>query len=230
MAAADEILTEREGGVWLQGRREDDAEDLQKYVEEQSEIVQELFNVGRHLSLQHGSYESFQKAFDGETYNYLMLLEKRLEQKDARPIKNIQAAARASGAMGRAEGRSFDMCGKILTGGNAEAVSMAMKTGFESLLRLADKEIECPECQKKTIVPIRKLQEGRLQCTRCDYEVDVCTGKVHKESRSKKRAEEYRQPDVFDILSWELRRYAQESVKRELENRAVGSQKQEKPS
>lgn len=204
---ADAILAERLGGKWVQGRSEAEAQDLQAYVLSQTEVVAELINLGRQLALEHTDFESYQASFNSKVYDYVSLLQERLKKGVTEPIVNIQAASAASGALARAEGISYDMCGLIISPDNNQA-SLGEQTGFESLGRLEGKKISCPECKNKVVVPKKDLEAGKLTCSDCGYGVDVCTGKTFRQSKPRNQSPP--QPDLFDKLSQDLKMYAKQ--------------------
>lgn len=203
---ADLILSARRGGNWQQGRPEEDAENLQNFVNSNSAIVEHLIGVGRQLSLAHNTYALYRQAFDSEVYNHLALLEERLKRHNNAEVVDMFSAVQAAGLIAEAKGRVYDMCGMVI-GPREENNSSATETGFESLRRLDGKKISCPECKNKVVVPKADLEAGKLSCSDCGYEVDVCSGKTKKSKISKAKAKP-KQPDFFDELAADLRKYA----------------------
>lgn len=202
---ADSIIAAEKGGAWKQGRQEKTA-DTQKYVESQQAILEEFFRVDERLAQQHPDFESYKEAFHEQLYNYAALLENRLlSGRPAEQMYDVSAAAEASGAMARAEGKVYDMCGLVLTA-NGENTSYGAKTGFESLLRLMGKEVECPACKEKVVMPAAKLEKGILCCTACQYEVDACTGEVYKKPQLKTKP----QPDLLPKKETDWQRIVRE--------------------
>jgi hypothetical protein len=222
VATADKILGERLGGVWHQGRTKQEAKDLQVFVESEAQVIGSLLQIGRELAGQHARFESYKKAFDHEMYNHIALLEKRLELGATEKIVDVRAASGGAGSMARAEGRSYDMCGNVIGAGNSVS-NAAAETGFESLTRLANKKVECPECKAKVIIPTEDLKAGRLYCEECDYGVDVCTGQ--KFSRGHKGGyKNQAEPNVFEVISMDLAKYKQEEQQKELARKQAEEQ------
>lgn len=182
VAEADKILSERHGGIWRQGRPEGEAVDLQRYVESQTQIIEGLFKAERKIANSCSNYESYQTAFNRELFNCIALLERRLESgRTDEKIVDYEAASGSAGAVAQAQGRSYDMCGTIIAAGEN---NVAQQAGSETLMRLQNKKVKCPECSEEVVVPTGKLKEGKLTCVECGYWLDVCTGKkgFNKES------------------------------------------------
>lgn len=221
---ADEIMAATRGGKWQQGRSEADAVNLQSYISRNKEIVLELMAVGRRLAQEHSSYQSYKKAFEAEFYNYLALMDMRLENKAESCLSDIQASAAAAGALAEAEGRSYDACGMII-GPEGDSEGVAQATGFESLLRLEGKKVTCPECKSKVVVPKDELKAGRLSCSDCGYGIDICTGQKFKKPKQKKV--ERTEPDFFEELGNKLREYgARDRQKSKQKQQAEQAKKQ----
>ncbi len=180
----DSILSQHSSSDLVQGRATTEALDTQKYVNSQRPIIEALIDLSKELALQHKDYGSYKQALEAELYNHIALLKLGIGTGANQPIINMSAASSAAGAIAAARGEVYNMCGYMLSGSDATAETAA-KTGFESLLRLAGKPVECPACKQKVIVPSSKLREGRLCCLSCDYEVDACTGQVHKKTTYK---------------------------------------------
>jgi hypothetical protein len=181
---ADSILAERLGGEWLQGRPAKQAQDMQKYVESNVEIVQNLLATEEQLARRCATFEEYVRTFDQEIYNHLALLKQRLEYGVNQPLLDIMSASIAAGEISRANGEIFSMCGYILSP-NISQNQIALQNSFESLMRLVGKEVKCPACKKMVVISTRKLIENRLACRKCGLEVDACTGKVYKKSKAK---------------------------------------------
>ena len=186
---SDQLIAEARGGRWEQGRPVEEAKDLQAYVEGQQQIIEELLKIDRDLAASSVDFETYQQTFDREIRKAVALLEMRLELgREDEKIIDYAMASTAAGNMADAAGKVYDMCGHMLSPNSTEAKT-ANQTGFESLLRLSGKKVECPACEKKVVVANDKLNKGRLHCSHCGFEVDGCTGQVyHKSNRSKKRA------------------------------------------
>lgn len=227
----DNILSQRHGGEWYQGRPKSESIDLQRYVESQKEIIAGLKSADWRLALQHSNYEDYQNAFDKEIYNCLALLEKRLELgRTNEKIVDYEAASAGAGAMAQSEGKVYDACGLIIGAKQTTLANTAQKTGHESLLRLENQKITCPECDKKVVVDKKYLEKGKLHCNECGYHLDVCTGKA-----SFKKTERHLTDQVFsafDILrDWwqrqtcevEIKKIAQRQAKTELGDNATYS-------
>ncbi|HZP55851.1 MAG TPA: hypothetical protein VFB03_03745 [Candidatus Saccharimonadales bacterium] len=191
---ADSIMSERRGGEWRQGRSKEEAKDLKIFVESHAGIIKKLLKVGRELARKHMDFESYEKAYDEQIYNYAALLELRLERRASGKILDMPAASKAAGNLARAEGKTFDMCGKALEP-EADATK---KTGFESLLRLEGQPVSCPNCDKKVVVDKEYLEKGELQCSECGYHIDVCTGKKGFRKANKRTQE--KKEDFADLL------------------------------
>lgn len=184
-AQADVILSKRQGGEWHQGRPAAEAKDTQKYIESQTEIIYDLLETEKKLAAGSNSFKEYKKAIDMVMYDHAALLKRRIGMGDNFSIIDVAAASVAAGNISRANGEVFNMCGYVLEPGSTEA-QMAVRTGFESLMRLLGKEVKCPACEKKVVVPANKLLDGRLACKKCGYEVDACTGKVYKKPKPQK--------------------------------------------
>ena len=183
VAEADNVLSERYGSQWLQGRPESEAVDLQKYVESQEQVLKGLLYAERQLAKEHNNFDSYQAAFNKELRKAAALLERRLALGKANEaIVDYQAAAIGAGAWADAEGKSYNMCGLVL---GAEKSSVAQQTGSESLARLIGQPVECPFCEKKVVVPTKDLEQGKLYCNNCDTGVDVCTGEKFRRTKDK---------------------------------------------
>lgn len=205
VGAADDILAARQGGVWHQGRTELDAKKLETFVRANADIIRQLVNTGRRLAMESTGFEQYKRAFDQKAYDYVALLETRLAMNNYAPMEDIEAAAEASGSWARAEGKVYDMCGLVLTGG--EEASTGQMTGFESLLRLEGKKVTCPECKSKVVVPKKELLDGKLHCQDCGYGIDICTGKkFHKKPGTK--LPKVKEPDFADRLAAALKKYS----------------------
>ncbi len=172
---ADKLLGERNRGLeFRQGRSEQEAKAAHEFIQTQSDIVLELINVGRRLALEHDNFTDYKNAFEDAVFNCSALLQARFERGIYEPLVDYQAAAEAAGAVAEAEGREYNMCGYILKRGEP---NVGVKTGFESLLRLEGKKIQCPECKHQVVVLKSELAAGHLHCPDCGYGVDVCTGR-----------------------------------------------------
>jgi hypothetical protein len=207
---ADSILSKEFGDVRIQGRTEKEAEDLQKFVESETEIIEGLLKADKHLAQQHSVYEGYKKAFEIKVYDTIALLEKRLELGAKEKVVDYEAASSGAGAIARAEGRSYDMCGNVLSA-NSSMAQAANETGFESLARLANKHVQCPFCKESVVVPKAELDKGILYCTECDTGVGVCTGKRFSKGRGGAYMNGSKQPDIFEAISADLARYDQEA-------------------
>ncbi len=199
---ADKLISSRLGKESKQGRPIDDATDLEAFVAANRVVIENLVDEGRSLSLSHTDYESYQKAFEKELYDHLALLSARLEMNNYEQIIDITAAAGAAGAFAEANGVVFDMCGLVISPNQAQPSSTNM--GFESLLRLQNKKITCPECKSKVVVPTEDLKQGRLTCKDCGHGVDVCTGEKFSKRNVTQKA---KAPDIFDLLVADLKKY-----------------------
>jgi hypothetical protein len=214
VAMADKILEAKFGDRRIQGRTEKDAQDLQKFVESEKEIIEGVLAADRKLALTHDSFETYKEAFDIKMYDTIALLEKRLELGVTEKVIDYEAASGGAGAIARAEGKSYDMCGNILSSSNSTAEA-ANQTGFESLNRLANKSVECPFCKENVVVDKADLDKGKLYCSECDTGLDVCTGK--KFSRGKEfNSKHSKQPDIFEAISADLARYGYEIEQKEI--------------
>jgi hypothetical protein len=58
------------------------------------------------------------------------------------------------------------------------------------------------------VVPKKDLEAGKLTCSDCGYEVDVCTGKSETKKRPSKQGVN---PSFFDVLAADLQKYAEEA-------------------
>jgi len=207
VGSADEILAARHGGEWHQGRPVQEAADLQAFVESQSEVVMQLINSGRQLALEHGAFDSYKQAFNQKVYDYVALLEARLSYAIHSPIVDIEAASSAAGELARSEGKVYDMCGLVLKPDNQSLVGT--QTGFESLLRLQGKKIQCPECRHQVVVQKSELAAGKLACPDCGYGVDVCTGQRFNKKPTKPAAQP-KTPGFVELLTQALSEHARQ--------------------
>jgi hypothetical protein len=181
---ADNILAEKFGGQWVQGRPPEEKIDLQRYVDSQSAVVNGLLAESKRLALIYPKYEDYAREFEGKIYNCIALLEERLIQgrtEDA--VVDYHVASSNAGAVARAEGKTYDACGMVLNANSSSEAAAAGQTGSESLMRLAGKKLRCYECKEEVVVATEKLKSGRLCCPACSYEVDVCTGQVYSKSQ-----------------------------------------------
>jgi len=176
---ADDILADQRGGKWIQGRPAGEAIDTQKYVQSRQEIVQALLGKGQWLAERCEDFESYKQAFDKEIYNHIALLKFPGRVEAGAILIDIAAASSAAGAMARARGEVYNMCGHVIAADSTIA-QVAEKTGFESLRRLAGQELRCinPRCRKKVIVPVKDLDAGVLSCNKCGLVLNVCTGEA----------------------------------------------------
>jgi len=180
---ADDILARTHGGRRCNGNPEELVADAQMFVEAQTMIINSLLEIDKKLARTCASYEQYQTSFEHQMYNYIALLEKNIESgKAGLPLENVAAASAAAGATARAEGKSYDMCGHVIEAGSEAETSQL--TGFESLMRYAGKPVECPFCEKKVVVPVEDLIDGKLYCKNCDTGIDVCTGKKFSKGRA----------------------------------------------
>jgi hypothetical protein len=217
VAAADVILTERFGTKHIQGRTEKEAKDLQKFVESETQIINSLLKIDSELAKQHDTFESYKRAFDDEMYNHIALLKKRLEFGITDKVADIKAASGGAGAVARAEGQTFDMCGNVI-GPNSAAAQAASQTGFESLARLTNKEVQCPFCREKVVVAKKDLDNGKLYCKECDTGVDVCTGQKFSRGRKLKKLGE-RVMSFFEIIAEDFAKIKQQEKAKQLAKR-----------
>ena len=184
---ADRLLADRNGGLeFRQGRSQEEAKAAQEFIQTQNDIVLELINIGRRLALEHDNFADYKAAFEQATYNCSALLEARFKLGVHEPLVDYQAAAEAAGAVAEAEGREYNMCGYVLKRGEP---NVGVKTGFESLLRLEGKKVQCPECKHQVVVPKSELAAGHLHCPDCGYGVDVCTGRRFNKKPNVPKAE-----------------------------------------
>jgi hypothetical protein len=205
---ADKILSEKFGDKRIQGRSEKEAKDLQTFVESETQIIDSLLQIGRELSSQHPTFESYKQAFNDEMYNHISLLKKRLELGTTEKIVDISAASEGAGASARAEGTVYDMCGNVISP-NTSTSQVATQTGFETLARLSNKEVQCPFCKEKVVVPKADLDKGKLYCKECDTGVDVCTGeKFSKGRKANKSPKKYL--SFFEIITEDFARIKHE--------------------
>ena len=173
--AADGKLSRERGGQWLQGRELKNAEDTQKFVESQHAILNHLSFVDRTLVSQHPTFEGYLNAFHNELYDQAALLDGLLQRAAGVFRGDVGVASATAGYIAREEGRVYDACGLILDGGNKVA-GLAAKTGLESILGLAGRELKCTNrnCRKKVVVPLDDLRVGKLSCNKCGLVYDVC--------------------------------------------------------
>jgi hypothetical protein len=215
VSEADNILSEKYGGHWLQGRPESEAVDLQKYVESQAQVLEGLFDVERKLAKELKDFDSYKAAFNKELRKAAALLEHRLTLgKTSEAIVDYQAAATGAGAWADAEGKSYNMCGLVL---GAENTNLAQQTGSESLARLIGQPVECPFCEKKVVVPAKDLEQGKLYCNNCDTGVDVCTGEKFNRNKDKRNNLRYKKSFADELidgwLEWNRRYQEEKAVK-----------------
>jgi hypothetical protein len=215
VSEADNILSEKYGGHWLQGRPESEAVDLQKYVESQAQVLEGLFDVERKLAKELKDFDSYKAAFNKELRKAAALLEHRLTLgKTSEAIVDYQAAATGAGAWADAEGKSYNMCGLVLS---AENTNLAQQTGSESLARLIGQPVECPFCEKKVVVPAKDLEQGKLYCNNCDTGVDVCTGEKFNRNKDKRNNLRYKKSFADELidgwLEWNRRYQEEKAVK-----------------
>jgi len=209
-AEADRIISERFGGRWRQGRPEQEAVDLQKYVESQGQVLTGLLNKEKKLAAESQDYDSYQAKFNKELFNCIALLEERLGTGRAEEsIVDYDTAASSAGQLAAAEGRVYDMCGEVVS---STTINTAQQVGSESLIRLIGRPVECPFCDKKVVVPASDLRDGKLYCKDCDLGVDVCTGeRFSKHDKSSRPRRSFIDELIED--SQEINR--QEALKRE---------------
>lgn len=220
VSEADTILARRHGGRWRHGRPAGEAIALREYVDSQTEVLSGILEVEKKLAATCESFEEYDDAFRRELYNASALLEKRLELGGlADKIEDYGAASAGAGATASAEGKSYNMCGLILSGTqSANESATAAKTGIESLRRLENKKIQCPECKKKVIVASGKLDKGILSCKECGHCVDICTGRTWRERVAKTSKE----ISAFDIIgSWWIKKKQEEEIQRIAEAKAA---------
>jgi hypothetical protein len=211
---ADRLLNKRFGGLWRQGNRINEIKDSQSFVESQTTIINSLLEIDSNLAGEHKDFESYKKAFDQQMYNHIALLETRITAGVNEEIVDIGLASLAAGNVARAEGRSYDMCGYVISPGSE--ANAAVQTGFESLMRLAGKDVECPFCEKKVVVPTEDLSKGKLYCQNCDLGVDVCTGTKFSKGKSKPATMKFGFVDILtkELADWNRNYYLQQQEKK----------------
>ncbi|HLG91098.1 MAG TPA: hypothetical protein VI336_03025, partial [Candidatus Saccharimonadales bacterium] len=195
---ADQILALRQGGQWHQGRPKKEALNLRNHVDSQTEIIEGLLKADNRVAGAYDNYDDYQVAFQRELYNAIALMEMRLATGRTDEIIDYEVAAGNAGAVAEAEGRSYDGCGMVINA-NSQNHSAANQTGFESLLRLEGKPINCHNCKKKVVVDKKYLEKGELYCKKCGYHVDVCTGKITMKKKEKNLTSQV--ISGFDILA-----------------------------
>lgn len=217
----DRKLAKRHGGDWHQGRPVSESIDLQKYVESQTEVRAGIRRADQRLAAQYSDYNEYQVAFGHEMYKALALLEKRLELgRTNEKIVDYEAASAGAGDIARAEGKSYDACGMVISSGQNQD-SVAQQTGFESLMRLENKKIACYACKKDVVVDKKYLKKGQLHCKECGYHLDVCTGKASFEKGEKSPPEVDQAFGVFEIISvWWQRQSRETEIKKMAQRQA----------
>ncbi len=196
-AGVDSLISARHGGDWRQGRPAGESVDLDAYVNSQEEVWAGFRQTEDLLRASANNYAQYEQRLRNEMYNCIALLEMRLESGEyTRPLENYASAASGAGAIAESNGVTYDACGLVLGPNSNTAAGVAEKTGKESLMRLENKKIGCPECKAKVVVPKKDLEAGRLSCTDCGYCLDVCTGKVLSRSRAQQRG-----ASIFDIFT-----------------------------
>lgn len=214
----DKILAEHHGGIWRQGRPEVEAIDLQKYVESQKTILDGLFRAEKRIAKESKNQAHYQRVFERELYNCIALLEMRLQQGRPRDeVIDYEAASVGAGAIAQAEGKVFDMCGELVV---ADQANVATQTGSETLERLINKKIHCPECTKEVVVPKDDLQDGKLSCRECGYWLDVCTGERGFAKKNEKTTDS--ELSGWDIIAEWFRKDRQDrEIKKAAEQQAI---------
>ena len=218
---ADKVLSDRHGGQWHQGRPKEESLNLQNYVDSQPEVISGLMQAERRAANENTNYEDYQKAFEQELFKCIALMELRLRLgKVNEKIVDYESAATGAGATAQSEGRSYDACGIVLNATSTGQHSTASQTGLESLKRLENKPIGCPNCEKKVVVDKKYLEKGQLYCRECGYHLDVCTGKRTFKERSRNMTGQVF--SAFDILARGFKKIAHElNIKNILKKQAA---------
>lgn len=183
----DGILATRYGGEWQQGRQAGESIKLHEYVMSQTQVWEGFKQAEEDLRASSISYEGYKHLLDQEIYKCIALLEMRLENGVTdEQIIDYGAASGGAGSIAASEGRSYDACGMVINASETNTTpGLAGQSGKESIMRLKNKLISCPECKQKVIVPEDDLEAGKLSCTNCNYCIDVCTGKVLSRPRQR---------------------------------------------
>ena len=225
---ADQILSARHSGQWHQGRPAEESLNLQSYVDSQQEIIDGLMQAEKRVSHENTNYGDYQMAFGQELYKCIALMEVRQKLgRDDEKIVDYESATAGAGAIARSEGRSYDACGVVLNANATRQPSTANQTGLESLKRLENKPVSCPNCEKKVVVDKKYLAKGELYCKKCGYHLDVCTGK--KTIRGRNRNLTSQAFSGFDFLALDFKKVTHEvNIKNILKKQALAETEFEK--
>lgn len=177
--AADLEISSALGEETRQGRPVQEALNAQKHVQSETQIIDNLLAEGKKLATRCSSYEEYQEKWHSLLHGHTALIKERMLRQDLRPVVDVDRAAIVAGDLAAVKGESFNMCGLIISANPASETEAGV---FESIKSLLGKKVTCPECKEKVVPPTDKLQAGRLCCTDCKYEVDVCTGQVYAKS------------------------------------------------
>ncbi len=196
--AADDILNQVYGGVYLGGQAPEATFDSKKYVEDNQRIVESLMEQSEVLAARHEDYDLYRQDFDSCVYNATALLDQNYKRGRLK-LEDIEASARIAGGIARASGITYDACGYVLSGAKDRQTEAS-----GGLMAYLNRIVTCPQdnCGRSVFVPLEALMEGRLYCPSSEHCVDPC-GDVNKAALFKlkmkqkvKRSEEDAKPKV----------------------------------
>lgn len=184
----DELCSYELGYEVVQGRARD-AINPQTIIEAYPEIAANYLKEVQALA-RSSKIDEFHKKLREVQYNHIALSKEIIEGKDIEG--SIGEASVKAGSVAAYRGDAFNACGVIISMDKENEIIKG--AGFESLMHLSGKRIQCPECLVKVVVNDKLLEKGILQCSECDLTVSVCGDnfEAQKHKRKLKNAKQQR--------------------------------------
>jgi len=172
----------------VQGRAKD-AINPQSIIEAYPEIAENYLKEVKSLA-RSSKIDEFHNRLREVQYNHIALSKEIIEGKDIEGP--VGEASVRSGTVAAYNGDAFNACGVIISMDKESEIIKG--SGFESLMHLSGKRIQCPECLVKVVVDDKLLEKGILQCSECDLTVSVCgdTSEALKYKRNHQNAKQQR--------------------------------------
>ena len=186
--AYDERLRLRTGKIHRSGRSPEDSVHTYEFVLNNPDLMNAHMEGLCDMAKSNLDAQDLAKYSEDLRYDIMSSFKKRLEGTWVDSGSLGQSVADA-GASERAAGTTYFGCDGAVGAGTNIANGGYANNGEKSLMDLSGKKIQCgnSNCKKKVVVPDSDLIAGKLSCTECGLQLDVCTGemKFKKDSENK---------------------------------------------
>jgi len=186
--AYDDRLQAKTGQTYRSGRSPEQALRTYEFVLNNPDLMNAHMEGLCHLAGSNFDLKVLADYANDLRYDIMASYKQRMEGKWI-DKGNLAESVAGAGASERAVGTEFYGCDTTVGSNNIANGGYANSEG-KSLMELSGKKIQCAnsDCKKKVVVPDSDLIEGKLTCSECGLQYDVCTGtsKFKKVSRPEK--------------------------------------------